>query len=68
MIPMLSMFTACGGNSQQVHAQTQVKWEYKIVNSVNADKLNKLGNEGWELVIGDIDGIGVQGVFKRKLP
>jgi hypothetical protein len=43
-------------NSQIIQAQvsTNQKWEYKSVDkgwvTVSEDKLNKLGNEGWELV------------------
>ncbi len=66
------MFLAFGWislNSQTTQAQSVVsqKWEYKSVDkswtTVSEDKLNKLGNEGWELVA--IQNDPVRFVFKR---
>lgn len=63
-------------NSQTTQAQnsTLQKWEYKSVDkswvTVSEDKMNKLGNEGWELVAIETQEVSgqttqVRYVFKR---
>lgn len=43
-------------------------WEYQILPRVEADRLNDLGREGWELVaVGATDG-GSELFLKRPLP
>ena len=63
-------------NSQTTQAQTSTvqKWEYTVLNkglvSVSEDKMNKAGNEGWELVAVETQQVNgqttqVRYVFKR---
>ena len=52
---LVGVFIAGQQYSRPVAAQSRQKWEYQIVGSSFAgsgqvDKLNKLGEEGWEVV------------------
>jgi hypothetical protein len=38
-------------SSRSVAAQSRQKWEYQIVGSIHTvDQINKLGEDGWEVV------------------
>ncbi len=51
------------------------KWEYKVTHDLRESELNKLGNEGWELVtiVAEVSGhadrtsSSVYAYFKRQL-
>jgi hypothetical protein len=52
---LLTSFIAGQQYSRTVAAQSRQKWEYEIVGSTlggngQVEKLNKLGEEGWEVV------------------
>ena len=76
LLIILSLFTACSSNA----SSKSERWEYKVISSFLqgghepsiqdvSTKLNKLGEEGWELV-SDSDGGSVNHLFilKRRLP
>ena len=50
---LAAAFVAGQHSARPVAAQSRQKWEYQIVTAYRnsaADKLNQLGEEGWEVV------------------
>ncbi len=51
VLMLVIAFVAGQQTSRPVAAQSQQKWEYRIVGSVHTEReINKLGDEGWEAI------------------